>query len=194
MAEINVRFEGGYAYINSEYNAEFVRNLKKKIGGARWTGESWRIPEEAIDTARTVMEDAYGHSDLGGNEVISVKAEFSEGYYAPKEDVVLYGKVIASASGRDSGARLGTDVECISGGVTSGGSVKNWTSVVRENSVFILRNVNQNLYERERGLDERRGIKSEIVGSKIDREKLIAEKERLLERIREIDQLLGKEE
>ncbi|MDP2060663.1 MAG: hypothetical protein Q8J97_13055, partial [Flavobacteriaceae bacterium] len=52
-----------------------------------------------------------------------------------KGAVSLFGRTIAKAFSRDSGARLGDDVVFISGTYKSGGSVKNWNTDVR-NATF----------------------------------------------------------
>ena len=53
--------------------------------------------------------------------------------------VVLFGRTIAKASGRDTGARLGDDIIWLSGNYTSGGSTKYWKTIV-ENGNFEIQN------------------------------------------------------
>lgn len=85
------------------------------------------------------------------------------------------------------------DVAFISGGVSSGGSVKNWESVVEAGSVAIVSNVNKNIFEKEKTEDCE--ISVEIVkNEKPVRSKLLEEKKRLMSRVREINKLLKEEE
>ena len=55
-----------------------------------------------------------------------------------QEDVTFMGYPIARAFGRDSGAKLGENVALLAGQISSGGSVKNWVSIVRKGSTFRL--------------------------------------------------------
>lgn len=50
--------------------------------------------------------------------------------------IYLAGRVIAGARGRDSGVTIGNGVVLVSGEIKSGGSVKNWLTVVKSESVF----------------------------------------------------------
>ena len=64
----------------------------------------------------------------------------------------------------------------------SGGSAKNWESVVSEDSEILLHNVNKNPQEE---------YEIEVVTDSIDSAALKQEKERLLKRIKEIDHVLN---
>lgn len=186
---IEIKVDNGRANIYTPYNPQFVRAIKQ-IGGAKWNPaqKCWSIPEAAIEAARGIMTDVYGCTDVSGGETITVKATFAEEVTAHLADVVLFGKVLAHATGRDSGARVGDDVAFSAGGVTSGGGARNWQSVVREGSVAILSNVSKSLYDKAVLPD---GVTVEIMDSKIDREALLAEKARLLKRLAEIETLLA---
>lgn len=99
----------------------------------------------------------------------------------------ILGKSIASAWGRDSGARVGDDVAFVEGRPESGGSFKNWRSVVPAGSVVVLHNVPQAALQME--LPE--GVTAEVMQpATIDRDALQAERKHLLARLAEIDQLL----
>jgi hypothetical protein len=56
--------------------------------------------------------------------------------------VELFGRTIAKARGRDSGAKLGDGIILLNGSVDSGGSVKNWTTDVDE-AAFIIKDFPQ---------------------------------------------------
>ena len=73
------------------------------------------------------MMAIYGETDLpdaGGS--VTVKVTFKEEWYERCNAVIIFKKVIASARGRDSGARSGDDVTCLEGKPPSGGSMKDW--------------------------------------------------------------------
>lgn len=182
----------GRAYVDTPYNPDFVKAIKG-IGGHKWEPEKrcWSVPETAVSAVRAIMEDIYGYSDLVPDETISLKVTFLNDVSSTRSDVVLFGKVMAHASGRDSGARVGDDVAYIRGGASSGGSTRNWCSIVREGSIATLSNVNKSVYARAEADPD---IKVEVIETDThsdDRQKLLAEKERLLKRITEIDAILA---
>ena len=78
----------------------------------------------------------------------------------------------------------------ISRSAYSGGSAKNWESVVSEDSEILLHNVNKNLYE-EYLENPQEEYEIEVVTDSIDSAALKQEKELLLKRIKEIDHLLN---
>lgn len=185
---IKIEIEDGRANLFTPYNPDFVKKIKG-IGGAKWNASEkcWGIPEAAVDAAREIMQEVYGYSDISENETVSVKVTIEDRMSECCGDVFLFGKVLAHASGRDSGARVGDDVAYISGGADSGGSVKNWKSVVEAGSVVILSNVNKSVFERS---EIPEGVKVEVLAGKASKSQLLDEKERLLKRIAEIDKLL----
>lgn len=185
---MRIEVNNGIAKIHTSYNPDFVKKIKK-IGGAKWDYEDkcWKVPASAVDTVRQFMKDVYGYSDIEKNETISLKVTFDQEASSKCSDVVLFGKVIAHASGRDSGARIGDDVAFRSGDASSGGSRATWYSIVEKGSVVILSNVNKNVYEKEKNT---KGITVEVIDTTVDRQKLVEEKERLQRRIADIEKML----
>lgn len=187
--EMEIRTANGLARVYTPYNPKFVKRIKG-IGGAKWDAyeKCWCVPETAVDVAREIMSDVYGYSDIQKNETISIKVTFNEAVSEYRGDVILFGKILSHACGRDSGARVGDDVAYINGGPESGGSTKNWCSTVKEGSVAILSNVNKHVYEKE---EMNYDVTVEVLEEKKeDRRKLLEEKERLLKRISEINKIL----
>lgn len=178
------------AYLETPYNANFVAAIKR-IGGASWDRDrrAWCIPADAIDQAREIMRRVYGEDDRPSTEPsVSVRLTFGREVSELRAPVTILGKSIASAWGRDSGARVGDDVAFVEGRPESGGSFKNWRSVVPAGSVVVLHNVPQAALQME--LPE--GVTAEVMQpATIDRDALQAERERLLARLAEIDQLLA---
>lgn len=189
---MKIEVANGRAYVYTPYNPDFA-NAIKVIGGKKWetVERCWSVPETAVSAVRAIMEDVYGYSDQVPNDTISLKVTFLIDASSICSDVVLFGKVMTHASGRDSGARVGDDVAYIRGGASSGGSTKNWCSIVEEGSIAILSNVNKSIYEKAEAEPD---IKVEVVDDNTDgdgKQKLLEEKDRLLKRIAEIDELLG---
>lgn len=185
---MKIEVQNGKANVYTPYNPDFVKAIKG-IGGAKWDSSErcWTIPETAVDAARIIMTEVYGYSDIKENKTVTLRVIFNERISKTRADIVLFGKILAHAYGRDSGAKVGDDVAYIEGGATSGGSAHNWNSIVKEGSVAILSNVNENVYKNEK---PEYNITVEVINTKINEQELLDEKERLLNRIVEIDRLL----
>lgn len=187
---MQIKLENGTAKVFTPYNAEFVSKIKG-IGGRRWDSADrcWCVPESEIETVRQFMQEVYGETDQPNEgEKVTARIIFNSEVSELRESVVLFGKTIARAWGRDSGARVGDDVTLVSGKISSGGSMKNWYTVVEEGSVVLLRNVPKALLSREADYDV---TIEEIQSPAIDRAALLEEKARLQARLEEIEKLLA---
>lgn len=183
--------KNGRVAIDSPYNPEFVTKIKK--AGGRWnpSQKTWEVDERSIDAARTIMREVYGQDDLPC-ETVNVKITIGANseVYEDKGPVVLFGRIIASARGRDSGARLGDGVSFESGGAHSGGSMKNWYTYLEKESVFTVYDVPVLAVEQKLGWDDDYGT-FEVVKNGNGKAALEAEKEALLKRLAEIEELLN---
>lgn len=177
------------AMIYTPYNPTFVGRIKQ-IGGAKWDSaeKCWTIPADCTDDARAIMREVYGEDDLPAKRVtVTVTVERNLDQW--RGPVELLGKVVASAFGRDSGAKVGDDATFVKGSPKSSGSMKNWHTTVPAGCVFRLRNVPEaKIKEAEASDDYTFVIEDETA---IDIPALQAEKERLLARIAEIDKLIA---
>lgn len=180
------------AYITSPYNPDFVTRVKA-LGG-KWEASSkrWRVSSQSVDAVRAAMLDIYGQSDEPTAETVTVVVRFAVRDYAVRSPYTLFGRVLASAYGRDSGARVGDDVAFIQGKPSSGGSVKSWCTCIPENAVIEIYNVPKDYALRCIDSLDNDCISAEIIGApQIDREALLEEKMRLTARIAEIEKLLA---
>lgn len=163
MTDIKVTIKDGKANLYTPYNADFVKAVKA-LGGARWNASSrcWTISEDMLPQARKIMMDVYGYTDEEQAETITVKATFAKDVYEECDSVVILGKTVARAYGRDTGAKPGEDVLLQEGVLASGGSRANWRSIVRAGSVVTLYNVSRTLYDAKKdSLPE--GVSVEII-------------------------------
>jgi hypothetical protein len=182
--------ENGNISIVTPYNKEFVDRIKK-LGG-RWNAgdKAWEIDERSIEAVRKVMREVYGQDDRP-QELVDVRVTI--GKFPLYEDcgpVTLFGKIIASAFGRDSGARVGEGVAILSGGIESGGSRKNWKTVVLPGSEIMIYDVPKLAVEERIDWDDQIGT-FEVIEKEDPHAALRAEKEALLARLAEINRLLG---
>lgn len=111
------------------YNSLLTKSLKS-LGG-KWDPESdsWAIPAFSRDQVDN-LEILYN----GPMSAIEIEAkEYISCLHAPIE---FAGYTIASATGRDSGARLDSHVSMIKGSVSSGGSIANWRTTMSEGTIL----------------------------------------------------------
>ena len=102
---------------------------------------AWIVRAALENKVREVLRDVFGtdgSAPANMYTMIVTAIDDIDKYHGP---VTCCGKVLARASGRDSGAKVGDDVALIDGSITSGGSSKNWRSIVKKDSVFKLLNV-----------------------------------------------------
>jgi hypothetical protein len=191
---ISIEKTANNIYVESEYNSD-LPSKAKNLGG-KWDSSNrvWCFPIEAIDEVRELYTTIYGEFDIPV-ETVTILCKAT----APKEELhdgfTLAGIPIAYATGRDSGAKIDKRVIKLSGLFTSGGSVKNWRTVMTKDTEFKLIKVPlpvaENLVENPEWCTSIEIIKEKVA---INKDELIIEKEKLLKRIAEIDTLLMKEE
>lgn len=191
MEKLNIIIKEDMADSYTPYNKDFVFKIKRGIGGAKWNAslKCWSVPSDCVDAVRDIMKEVYGHDDTGGPaETVSIRLRFEEEFAECHGDVTLFGRCLSHAYGRDSGATCGSGVNYIKGYPKSGGSMKNWCSVVPAGAEIFLKNVPKILYESYQPI---KNIIVDLEGTEINADSLLAEKERLNARIAEIDKLLA---
>jgi len=181
--------ENGTIAISTPYSQEFVARIKE-VGG-KWNSGSkcWEADARAIETVRAIMRDVYGQDDMP-QEMVDVRITVGDDDIEEYTDAVtIFGKAIASARGRDSGARVGDGVVLESGSVKSGGSMKNWKTIIAAGSVLTVYDVPKQAVENGMGWVDWYGS-YEIIAQADPKATLRAEKEALLQRLAEIERLL----
>ena len=189
---MRIETTGTKANVYTPYNADFVTEIKRRTGG-KWNAAErcWTVNEDQIETVRKIMVEVYGESDIKEIERVSVRLTFSKDVATHCGSVVLMGREIATAWGRDSGARAGEGVTFEIGKPHSGGSRANWHTIINEGSVVVLSDVPKSAIDIFTEELEDNGISAEVVTKKIDRDALVAERERLTARLAEINAILG---
>ena len=131
--------------VYTPYNREFVKKIKR-ISSAKWSYNKgcWEVDKIEIGVIRQFMMDCYGENDIEFAEKVDVKVKFLQTVEEYYKGIELFGRTIAYAFGRDSGAKLGDNITCINGEYRSGGSVRNWKTIIDVDSEFIIRDVAKN--------------------------------------------------
>jgi hypothetical protein len=184
---ISIDINDDKAAISSPYNPDFVEGIKKM--GGRWdpAGKTWNIDKRNLEAARALLRDVYGMDD-SPVELVSVRVTAKKDLVGHREPIILFGRVVAAARGRDTGARLGDGVAVTHGDATSGGSMKNWKTIIEEGTELIIHDLPKSAVSAELDIDLD-DIDYEIIAPEGDDRKaqLEKEKEQLLARIQEIE-------
>lgn len=184
---MRIEVKEGTASVYTPYNTDFVSAVRS-IGGACWnrSQQCWDVPSHSVDAVRNIMMEVYGETDAEPADKVDIRVTFTESIFGDRGPVTLFGKTVASAFGRDSGAKVGDDVAFILKKPASGGSVKYWKTVIPEGAVAEVYNV-----PRSKAVGGEGYTVEVIEKDRPDTEVLRKEKEKLLKRLEEIDALLG---
>lgn len=148
--KIHTRIENGKVFVTSPYNLCFVSKARNLQG--RWDNGAWVFPEAIADHVKNAVRDCYGVDGTSEYETCILLVRGYRGHQYTG-GVELFGRPIAKAFGRDSGAKLSEGIIMLEGSAESGGSVKNWSTVV--NGTFEIHGYPVAALERE---DVKKGI------------------------------------
>lgn len=180
--------KGENVLVFTPYNEGFVAQMRNLKGFWDYEQQCWWLNAGKIPAIRSAMRDHFGADDTGDTETTTVWLTFRESKGSFRSDYCLLGKVLCHATSRNGGGTPGEDVYYLSGKPESGGSIKNWSSIVPAGSVIRLSNVPWALLD---SLDLPPDIDIEYHGNDpVDKEALLEERARLTARIEEIDKLL----
>jgi hypothetical protein len=143
--------------LKSKYNKYLIKRCKD-LGG-RWCSdsESWFFSE-------IVEKEVEELDEVFNSDKVVVEITATDDCYADTGPLKFRGIILASARGRDSGAKLGDEIAAVSGGVGSGGSMKNWITRAYEDTVFRFEIPKKVLEIDEKELDKGNWKKIEVVG------------------------------
>ena len=188
MSEIKIIENDGKIEIYTPYNPEFVKEMHK-IGSAKWDGskKAWTADTDAEDIVRNVLKDIYGYEEGKVEDTVTVTVKALVDSYAERDAIRLFGKMIARAFGRDSGAKIGEDVTIVNGKFTSSGSARYWETCVEKGTEFIVKNVSKAMLERENNAAFEILSVSDTQSEDEKLKKLQAQKEELEKKLAEIN-------
>lgn len=138
MQEIKLEIIDDKVKVTSPYHPDFVAKARNFRGKFNKAENAWYFDDSIINYVREAMIQYYGTTGETEIEYCSLLIKnLSDSM--DKGPYTLFGRTIARAFGRDSGARLGDDIIFISGSYDSGGSVKNWDTRLHE-ATFEIQN------------------------------------------------------
>lgn len=137
------------AHIYAPYHNEFRKQISY-INGAQWdsTLKCWIVPAGAIMGIREIMRNIFGYDDITeAIDVVDLRLTANRTIRHSHDDINFCGKCLCHATSRNSGGSCGADVVYIQGFPSSGGSMKNWESVIPAGAVILVNNVCRNFFE-----------------------------------------------
>ena len=124
---IKLEEKNGKVFTTSYYNYCFVTKARGLRGS--WTAGQWVFDGSVRDHVVAAMEGCYSVNGINPYEVCTLVVK----NYSDEElqgGCELFGRPIAKAYGRDSGAKAQDGIFLLEGKFQSGGSVKNWKTYV----------------------------------------------------------------
>ena len=133
--------------VSSPYHQDLPRRARN-VGG-RWdpTKKCWIYDARDLEVVTDLYRDIYGYAPTSAEEdattpKVDVTITVGEDpWYGDCGPLVLGGRILAKAYGRDSGARVGHGVIMRNGHIDSRGSAKNWHTLASAGTTFVARDV-----------------------------------------------------
>lgn len=144
---VKIQVDGNKFVVTSPYSTEFVK-VARNYGG-KWNGDGWVFANSEMPDIKKKLLEIYGSDGTLQPAVtllvknLSDRSDVNSGYE-------LFNIPIARAYGRDSGARLNSNIILIDGEITSDGSMKHPYTRLKE-ATFRIKDVpksliNNNIY------------------------------------------------
>ena len=114
------------------YNCFLVEKCRN-LGG-RWDADAKTWVFSAV-----VADEVEALDEKYNTDISDYKLTFKKDDYYTCQSYTIKGYTIAIATGRDSGARLNDNIILLKGGFSSGGSMKNWSTTVKEGTQIIMK-------------------------------------------------------
>ncbi|MCO6011560.1 helix-turn-helix domain-containing protein [Actinoallomurus purpureus] len=191
MGDVKIETTEGRTYLTSPYNPA-VPAKAKAIGG-RWDGgrKAWHFDARDEDRVAALAREIYGtdgRAPEGDLVTVRVKLVDHEGSKWDNH-VEFAGRRIAERPGRDMPVRFAANVVLVEGTLpSSGGSMRYPNIDAGDDAIVEIRDLPRS------ALSVESENSYEIVDQAVDVDALLAERERLLARVAEIDALLPEPE
>lgn len=133
---IIIETSGTEISVKAPFNAGFVKDIKESISGARWnsTDKRWYVTIDAMPAILSLLDTHYRFNPELPFVKVHVTAKTT--LYGDRTAVYFHGFPVAYAWSRDSGAKVSDGVIKIAGSIKSGGSLKNWDTIIVTGSEF----------------------------------------------------------
>lgn len=186
---MKIIIENGKIKVQSNYNRDFISRAKTIQG--KWSAPYWVFPEENKEEVKALLLDVYGEcGELSGEKTATVTVEINCDEYTDIGEAIMLGSFTAVKRWhRDREVSYAANVMLVSGGFPeSGGSVKNPRVYPDEGTVIRVKNIPIGIYEK---IKNKAGVTLVSKPSDEERETLIKEREALMQRLAELNALIG---
>jgi hypothetical protein len=131
MEQISFKKQDGKIIVTTYYNRKFSSKARNLRGQWDSVKKAWVFDESVEEYVKQALIDIFGVTGEIPYETCSLLIkDFTA--WEMRGEVELFDRTVARAFGRDGGAKLGDDIIWVSGSYHSGGSVKNWTTEVKD--------------------------------------------------------------
>jgi len=134
-------------HVFSDYNPDFVKEARKLNGRFLGGSKAWSFDYRDKDRVLQVLRDIYGDDGTTKAPAVDVFVYLDKIGYG--QSLFMFGRQLLHTWGRDSRVNYGTGVTVTEGGVSSGGSRKNPMLRAETGTVLLVRDVPENLLEKE---------------------------------------------
>jgi hypothetical protein len=170
---VSVKNVNNKIFVKSQYN-QYFNVVAKRIGGKfDYTEKTWVFDSRNGELLKEKLLSIFG-TDGYSQSCVDVEVTVKRNIIAYKQPLYLAGRIIAYAKGRDSGAWIGDGITFVNKFATSGGSMNNWTTEIKEGAIFKILDLYTGAVK---FLDECDAIEYKIIQNKIDSKS--TEKEKL---------------
>ncbi|EMO54825.1 hypothetical protein [Leptospira noguchii] len=176
-----------------DYNTEFIEKAKNLNGKWNPIEKSWSFNLKDHEEVKNVLRNIYGEDGESLTEFVNIKILTKENITSyDKGGITLKGREIARAYNKDT-VKLGKTVKMISGEIDSGGTSNKVSTIIKENSIFLIEDFPKLLLDQ---IDDKFEL-LEIIPSEekfryLSKADLLSEKERLLKRLEALEKLIEK--
>ena len=184
---MEINKENEKIYVSVDYNEEFIKGAKQING--KWEKPYWVFPERNEDILNKLLTKVYGEASNGKTVTLLVDLQKCTAVKADGKSLYLETKCIATRYRRDDRVVLPENVTVMEGEFARRGGSINKPEVTWDTATLILkiREFPQVLYDR---IADKTGI--DLDETDIDIETLKSERDRLVKRVAEIDNILAK--
>lgn len=189
MSKVRVEFTEDKLHVYSEYSATFVKAAREMSGKWDKGNGCWIFDKDNRDLVSKALINAYGEDGMTAVEKVTVIIDLDEADGNPDmkwNSAITYGKMaLVSRRSRDARVKMANGVAVIEGGFPASGGSAKYPSPKPESGTVLRATMAKEVFEK---LDKT-GV--ELAEEKpIDKAELKKEKELLLARLAEIEELL----
>lgn len=187
--DVTITTQGGKTTLTSPYHPDLPAQARKLGGRFDRASKAWAFDARDEQRVRDLATKIYGTDGSTAVELVTVHLDLDK---IPGDDQSLWvaGREIARRPGRDYSVKLGENVVILEGGFPgSGGSMKYPALEARDGTILEVRDLPRSAVEAE----DPDGITIVDVRA-LEVDALLAERERLLARLAEIDAQLPEPE